>query len=174
MATLKIADGSFMRQYEKIPNPKSGLRPPNVEEAYAASEELWKEVSLLVNDQLLPPRPAAAPKQPAFPKKSPTPTYTPKGGKRDGKGKADNHDIKRKWEQGDGPAFKKRGDGGKGGLEAPANWAFKTAEGKPICIRFNKGKCQMAGCKFLLACAVKVRGVACGALNQPAIDHANH
>ncbi|CAJ1356964.1 unnamed protein product [Effrenium voratum] len=178
LATLNTYKNRFMQLLSARFEQSSGLRAPSLQEAQQADQRLWQQVGELVTGKgwklddaiyefavlrpdmqaLLQPR--CKPVILAHPGNSFATSSSRKGGKAQGKGK----------KSAKGPAGPKRP-----GLNSQQWIAEVVKDGRrhTLCMQWNAGRCSMAQCNFLHACAYpKADGVACAG-SHAARDHAS-
>ena len=178
LATLNTYKNRFMQLLSARFEQSSGLRAPSLQEAQQADQRLWQQVGKLVTDKgwklddaiyefavlrpdmqaLLQPR--CKPVILAHPGNSFATSSSRKGGKAQGKGK----------KSAKGPAGPRRP-----GLNSQQWIAEVVKDGRrhTLCMQWNAGRCSMAQCNFLHACAYpKADGVACAG-SHAARDHAS-
>ena len=178
---LKAYDKKILDWATQTPSDAS-LRTVTTQELVAADRKLWREISLLhstgwsLDDALhemtsvrsdvgnllqLRARP------PPPPQKPPPRTMGQKG-----LGKSKGKDKGQKGKQSTQPGKRKTpGDGT--AQEIKTSDLVQQHGNKTFCVRFNKGHCRNAQCKYLHACAFKLpSGEPCGK-NHPACQHRN-
>ena len=169
LANLKGYSHRFMHLLSQRVDPDTGLRTANVTESQAADRQVWGVIADLMNDRqwtmddclhelthvrqdlasLLQLRPKL-PKPMSWPS-NPSPSSNFKG-----KGKS-------------------QAPKGKGKSKAKVQWIteIRQADGstKPLCMRFQVGKCKLSDCKFSHQCAYPLpSGQACGSAHG-ALEH---
>ena len=176
LARLKAFDKKVLDLATHSPADAS-LRTVTTTELVAADRKLWQEIAALhstgwsLDDALHEMTTVRADignllqyrAKPPPPPLKPPPRKEGKGkdGKGNGKGKTSTQPGKRK-EPGTGTA-----------PEVKTSDLVKEHNGRTFCIRFNKGHCRNAQCKYLHACAVKLpSGEPCGR-SHPACKHKN-
>eukprot|EP00435_Cladocopium_sp_Y103_P018778 s4100_g4.t1 len=175
LANLKQYSHRFMHYLTQKVDSETGHRTANVIEAQAADRQIWATMAELINDRdwtmddalhelthvrqdlagLLQLRPKIP--KPQLWSSSPSSSSPP--GAQKGKGKQTSS----------------KGKGKQKGKGNQPQWIteIRTADGstKPLCMRFQLGKCKLSDCKFAHQCAYPApAGHACGGPHG-AMDH---
>ena len=172
LANLKAYSHKFLSFLTQKVDAETNLRNPNVIEAQHADQKIWGVISDLISERgcslddalhevthIRHDLPGLLQLRPRVPK--PTPLSNP------------SPYLRPDPQKGKGKGGKTKKGSGKptGKVQWVTDMKLKDGSWKPLCVKFQTGRCSLANCKFAHACAFPTdAGQACG-LDHGALTH---